>query len=145
MTSLCHITKGNFYQNILQKLRSENYSQVLSCLQIIRHNFCWEMKFLKQATYIRYVIAKRHGVKVGPGPPDPGPPSKFISLLFDLLCSRQIHIYIYIHIYTYTYICNHENNEILYICMYENLYIYIMKTYIYIHIYVYIIYTYIYI
>ena len=30
----------------------------LLCLQRIKHSFYWKMKFLKQATYIRYVIAK---------------------------------------------------------------------------------------
>ena len=30
----------------------------LLCLQRIKHNYYWKMKFLKQAIYIRYVIAK---------------------------------------------------------------------------------------
>ena len=30
----------------------------LLCLQRIKHNFYWKMKFVKQATYIGYVIAK---------------------------------------------------------------------------------------
>ena len=39
-------------QKILQKLQSENQFQALLCLQRIKHDLYWKMKFLKQATYI---------------------------------------------------------------------------------------------
>ena len=57
LASLCHITKKKIHQKFLQKLRPENYFQVLLCLHRIKHNFYWQMKFLKQATYTKYVIA----------------------------------------------------------------------------------------
>ena len=44
-------------KNFLQKLRPENQLQALSCLQRIKHNFYWQMKYLKQTTFIRYVLA----------------------------------------------------------------------------------------
>ena len=50
--------KKKIPQKILQKLRPENQFQALLCLQRIKHNFYWKMKFLKQATYIRHAIAK---------------------------------------------------------------------------------------
>ena len=56
--SLCHITKEKLHQKILQKLRHESKFQALLCLQRIKRNFYWKMKFLKQATCIRYAIAK---------------------------------------------------------------------------------------
>ena len=38
---------------------TKNYFQALLCSQRIKHSFYWRMKkFLKQATYIRYVIPK---------------------------------------------------------------------------------------
>ena len=42
----------------MPKLRPENQFHVLFSLQRIKHNFYWKMKFLKQATYNGYVIAK---------------------------------------------------------------------------------------
>ena len=39
-------------------MRPKNQFQALLCLQIIKHNFYWKTKFLKQATYIGYVKAK---------------------------------------------------------------------------------------
>ena len=55
-----------FYQKIPQKLRPENYFQALLSLQKIKHNLYWKIKhnlywkikLLKQATYIKYVLAK---------------------------------------------------------------------------------------
>ena len=44
------------YQKIRQKLQTENYFQDFLCLQRIKHNLYWKMRFLKQATYIRYVL-----------------------------------------------------------------------------------------
>ena len=52
------LQKKKSHQKILQKLWPENWFQALLCLQRIKHKFYWKMKFLKQATYIRYVIAK---------------------------------------------------------------------------------------
>ena len=43
-----------FHKNC--NLLKTSFKQVLLCLQRIKHNFYWKMKFLKQATYIRYVI-----------------------------------------------------------------------------------------
>ena len=37
-------------------MQCENYFQALPCLQRIKQNLDWEMKFFKQATFIRYVI-----------------------------------------------------------------------------------------
>ena len=59
LASLCHIVKKTFYQKIQQKLRPENKFQAFLCLQRIKHNLYWKMKFLKQATYIRHVLAKQ--------------------------------------------------------------------------------------
>ena len=50
--------KRKIHQKILQKLRPENLIQALLCLQRTKHNLYWKMNFLKQATYIRYVLAK---------------------------------------------------------------------------------------
>ena len=47
------LQKKKFYQKILQKLRPE-----ILCLQRIKDNLYWNMKFFKQATYIRYVLIK---------------------------------------------------------------------------------------
>ena len=47
-----------FYQKILQKWQPENQFHALVCLQRVKRNFYWKMKFLKQATYIRYETAK---------------------------------------------------------------------------------------
>ena len=44
--------------NISTKLRPENYFQAFLCLERIKHNLYWKFKFLKQASYIRCVIAK---------------------------------------------------------------------------------------
>ena len=44
-----------FYKNCGLKTSS----RPCFCLQRIKHNFYWKMKYLKQATYIRYVIAKQ--------------------------------------------------------------------------------------
>ena len=52
------LQKKNFHRKFLQKLWPENLFQSLLCLQRIKHNFYWQMEFLKQATYIKYVIAK---------------------------------------------------------------------------------------
>ena len=52
------LQKKKIYLKILQKLRPENYFQTLLCLQRIKHNLYWKMKFLKQATHIKYMIAK---------------------------------------------------------------------------------------
>ena len=54
------LQKKRFYQKILQKLRPE-----ILCLQRIKDNLYWNMKFFKQATYIRYVLIK---------------PSKFVQI-----------------------------------------------------------------
>ena len=51
------LQKKKFHQNFLQKLLPENQFKALLCLQRMNNNFYWQMKFLKQATYIRYVIA----------------------------------------------------------------------------------------
>ena len=45
-------------QKIPRKLRPGNYLQDLLCLQRIKYIFYWKMKFLEQATCIRYVLAK---------------------------------------------------------------------------------------
>ena len=45
-------------KNFIKKFCKNCIFQVLLCLQRIKHNFYWKMKFLKEATYIRYVIAK---------------------------------------------------------------------------------------
>ena len=47
-----------FYQKILQKWQPENQFHALVCLQRVKRNFYWKMKFLKQATYIIYETAK---------------------------------------------------------------------------------------
>ena len=44
------------YYKKKKKLWPDNSFQALLCLQRMKHNFYWGMKFLKQATYIRYVI-----------------------------------------------------------------------------------------
>ena len=46
------------HPKIIQKLRPENQFQAFLYLQRIKHNFYQKMKFLKQATCIRYVVAK---------------------------------------------------------------------------------------
>ena len=51
-------TVGEKNQKILQKLQPENKFQAFLCLQRIKHNFYWKMKLLKQATFIRHVLAK---------------------------------------------------------------------------------------
>ena len=50
--------KKNFYQKILLKLLPENQLQTLLCLQRIKRNLYWKVKFLKCPAFIRYVIAK---------------------------------------------------------------------------------------
>ena len=52
------LQEKKFHQKFLQKLRPENQFHALLRLQRIKNNFYWTMKFLKQATFIRYVIAK---------------------------------------------------------------------------------------
>ena len=46
--------KERFHKNILKKLQPENQFHILLCLV----NLYWKMKFLKEATYVGYVIAK---------------------------------------------------------------------------------------
>ena len=43
-----------FYKNPNLKTSS----RPILCLQRIKHIFYWKMKFLKQATYIKYVVVK---------------------------------------------------------------------------------------
>ena len=50
--------KRKFYPKVLQKLRLKNQFQALFCLQRIKYNIYWKMKFLKQVTHIRYALAK---------------------------------------------------------------------------------------
>ena len=50
--------KRKIHQKILQKMRPKNQFQVLLSLQKTKYNFYWKTKILKQATYIKYVIAK---------------------------------------------------------------------------------------
>ena len=48
-------------KNLIEKFHKNwlvNQFQALLCLQKIKHNFYWKMKFVRQATYNRYVIAK---------------------------------------------------------------------------------------
>ena len=52
------LQKKNLYRKIPQQLRDKNLSQAFLCLQRIKGNLCWKIKVLKQATYIRYVLAK---------------------------------------------------------------------------------------
>ena len=52
------LQKKKVHQKILRKLRPGNQFQALMCLQRIKHNFSWKTTFLKQATYIRYVLTK---------------------------------------------------------------------------------------
>ena len=52
------LQKKKIYQKILQKLGPDKWLQALLCFQRIKYNSYWKMIFLKQATYIRYVIAK---------------------------------------------------------------------------------------
>ena len=61
MASLCHIIKDKILTENYRKLQRENYFKILLSLQRIKHNLCWKIKILKQATYItyiRYVIGK---------------------------------------------------------------------------------------
>ena len=46
------------YQKILQTFRPENSFQALLCLQRIKHNIYWKMKFLKQSTHMSYALAE---------------------------------------------------------------------------------------
>ena len=50
--------RKNFIKKFYKNYGLKTSTRHLSCLQRIKHNFYWKMKFLKQATYIRYVIAK---------------------------------------------------------------------------------------
>ena len=50
--------KKKVYQKIIQKLRQKTSSRPLSCLKRSKRNLYWKMKFLKQATYVRFVTAK---------------------------------------------------------------------------------------
>ena len=52
------LQKKEHIQKILQKLQPENYFLALLCLKKIKHNLHYKMKFMKEATYIRYVIVK---------------------------------------------------------------------------------------
>ena len=58
--------KKKIYQKIPRKLRPENEFQAPLSLQRIKHNLYWKRKLLKQATYIKYVLAK---------------PSKFLQII----------------------------------------------------------------
>ena len=40
-------------KNVIKKF----YKKALLCLQRMKYDFYWQMKFLKQATYIKYAIA----------------------------------------------------------------------------------------
>ena len=57
LASLCHIPKEKKLSKISQKLRPETKFQALLHLLRIKHNLYSKMKHLKQATYIRYVLA----------------------------------------------------------------------------------------
>ena len=58
LASLCHITKDKTLSKNSTKTVVWKLVLVLLSLQRIRYNFYWKTKFLKQATYIRYLIAK---------------------------------------------------------------------------------------
>ena len=47
-----------YKRKILLKIFTKTATQKLLWLQRIKHNIYWKIKFLKQATYIRYVLAK---------------------------------------------------------------------------------------
>ena len=47
-----------FNKKFFKTCAPENQFQDLLCLQKIKHNLYWKMKFLKRATYFRYVITK---------------------------------------------------------------------------------------
>ena len=49
---------GQFMSYYKRKLQPENQFQALLYFQRIKNNLYWKMKLLKQATYIRYVLAK---------------------------------------------------------------------------------------
>ena len=52
LTCLYHITKDHKNWNL------KTSSRPLLCLKRSKHNLYWKIRFLKQATYIRYVITK---------------------------------------------------------------------------------------
>ena len=55
------LQKKKIYQKILQKIL---------CLQRIKHNLYWKMKFLKEATHISYALAELSKfVKISTRPP----------------------------------------------------------------------------
>ena len=52
-------SKGsNFIEKFYKKRRPENYFQALLCLQRIKDNLYWKIKFLTQSTCIIYVTGK---------------------------------------------------------------------------------------
>ena len=56
---MCHITKEkNLSKNSTKTATCNLVPDPFFCLQGIRHNIYWEMKFMKEATYIRHAAAK---------------------------------------------------------------------------------------
>ena len=52
------LQKKNFHEKNYTKIVAWKQFQELLCLQRMKQNFYWKVKFLKQASYVRYVIAK---------------------------------------------------------------------------------------
>ena len=55
---MSYYKRKNFIKRFYKDCGLKTSSRPFLCLQRIKHNFYWKMKFLKQATYIGYVIAK---------------------------------------------------------------------------------------
>ena len=55
---MSYYKRKNFIKKLYQNCGLKTSSRPFFDLQRIKHNFYWKMKFLKQATYIGYVIAK---------------------------------------------------------------------------------------
>ena len=58
MGSLRHILKEIISSKNSSKIAPENWFHALLCFQKINHNLNWKMKYLKESTYITYLIGK---------------------------------------------------------------------------------------
>ena len=107
--------KGNSSDKNLPKVTLQYLNKAIAAIFYFGQVFAFSNLINKNVLkwFLPIICKEQHGVKVGPGPHEPWPPSKFksgtpghaskfksgalnsISSLHDLFCSRQIYIYIY--------------------------------------------------
>ena len=60
---MSYYKRKNFIEKFHGNWDLETSSRPFLCLQRNKHNLYWKMKLLKEATYIRYVLAKLSSAK----------------------------------------------------------------------------------